>query len=81
MKRSPSSPPTFDSMLIPTVQALQILGGSGTTKEIYDRVAQILNLPDKVLEIPPGSTSQSQVEYRLGWSRTYLKKYGLLQNS
>lgn len=81
MKRSPSSVPTFDSMLIPTVQALQILGGSGTTEEIYDQVAQILNLSDKVLEVPHGSTSQSEVEYRLAWSRTYLKKYGLLQNS
>lgn len=68
-------------MLIPTIQALQILGGSGTTEEIYDKVVQILNLPDKVLEAPHGSTSQSEVEYRLAWSRTYLKKYGLLQNS
>ncbi len=81
MKRSASPVPTFDSMLIPTIQALQILGGSGTTEEIYDQVAQILKLPDKVLEIPHGSTSQSEVEYRLAWSRTYLKKYGLLQNS
>jgi restriction system protein len=81
MKRSAASVPTFDAMLIPTVQALQILGGSGTTEEIYEQVAQILNLPDKVLEIPHGSTSQSEVEYRLAWSRTYLKKYGLLQNS
>ena len=81
MKRSASSVPTFDSMFIPTIQALQILGGSGTTEEIYDKVVQILNLPDKVLEIPHGSTSQSEVEYRLAWSRTYLKKYGLLQNS
>jgi restriction system protein len=81
MKRSASSVPTFDSMLLPTIQALQILGGSGTTEEIYDKVVQILNLPDKVLEITHGSTSQSEVEYRLAWSRTYLKKYGLLQNS
>ncbi|UIE38416.1 restriction endonuclease [Leptodesmis sichuanensis] len=81
MKRSASSVPTFDAMLIPTIQALQILGGSGTTEEIYDQVAQILKLPDEVLEIPHGSSSQSEVEYRLAWSRTYLKKYGLLQNS
>ena len=81
MKRSASSVPTFDSMFIPTIQALQILGGSGTTEEIYDKVVQILNLPDTVLEISHGSTSQSEVEYRLAWSRTYLKKYGLLQNS
>lgn len=81
MKRSPSPVPTFDSMLLPTIQALQILGGSGTTEEIYDKVVQLLNLPDEVLEISQGNTSQSKVEYRLAWSRTYLKKYGLLQNS
>jgi restriction system protein len=81
MKRSSSLVPTFDSMLLPTIQALQILGGSGTTEEIYEKVVQILNLPDEILNTPHGSTSQSAVEYRLGWSRTYLKKYGLLQNS
>lgn len=81
MKRSASLVPTFDLMLLPTIQALQILGGSGTTEEIYEKVVQILNLPDKVLEILHGSSSQSEVEYRLAWSRTYLKKYGLLQNS
>jgi restriction system protein len=81
MKRSSNSVPTFDVMLLPTIKALQILGGSGTTEEIYEKVIQVLNLPDKVLEISHGSTSQSEVEYRLGWSRTYLKKYGLLENS
>lgn len=81
MKRSSSPVPTFDAMLLPTVQALKMLGGSGTTEEIYDKVAQILNLPDHVLEIPHGSTSQGAVEYRLAWSRTYLKKYGLIENS
>lgn len=81
MKRSVSSVPTFDSMLLPTIQALQILGGSGTTEEIYEKVAQLLSLPDEVLEILHGNTSKSEVEYRLAWSRTYLKKYGLLQNS
>lgn len=81
MKRQSLSVPTFDAMLIPTIKALQMLGGSGTTEEIYDKVAQILSLPDKVLDIPHGSTSQSEVEYRLAWSRTYLKKYGLLENS
>jgi restriction system protein len=81
MKLSSSPVPTFDEMLLPTVQALKMLGGSGTTEEIYDKVAQILNLPDHVLEIPHGSTSQGAVEYRLAWSRTYLKKYGLIENS
>jgi restriction system protein len=43
MKRFSSLVPTFDEMLLPTVQALQMLGGSGTTEEIYDKVVQILN--------------------------------------
>lgn len=81
MKRSSHSVPTFDVMLLPTIKALQILGGSGTTEEIYEKVIEVLNLPDKVLEISHGNTSQSEVEYRLAWSRTYLKKYGLLENS
>ncbi|NEQ95766.1 MAG: restriction endonuclease [Cyanothece sp. SIO2G6] len=77
---SPSIP-TFDSMLIPTIEALQHLGGSGTVEEIYNQVAQNLNLPNEVLEVLHGNTSQTEVEYRLAWSRTYLKKYGLVQNS
>ncbi len=68
-------------MFIPTIQALQTLGGSGATEEIYEQVVQILNLSDDVLEILHGSTSQSEVKYRLSWSRTYLKKYGLVENS
>jgi restriction system protein len=81
MKKSNSVFPTFDSMFVPTIQALQALGGSGTTEEIYEQVVQILNLSDEVLEILHGSTSQSEVKYRLSWSRTYLKKYGLVENS
>ncbi len=81
MKRSAPSVPTFDSMLLPTVKALKVLGGSGTIAEIYEQVIQLLDLPDQVLEITHGNTSQSEVEYRLAWSRTYLRKYGLLENS
>ncbi|ANV83726.1 restriction endonuclease [Picosynechococcus sp. PCC 7003] len=81
MNYSASPVPTFDAMLIPTVKALQTLGGSGTIEEIYEQVIQLLNLSDQILEIMHGNTSQSEVEYRLAWSRTYLKKYGLLENS
>ncbi len=73
--------PTFDAMIPPTLQALKDLGGSGTTDEIYEQVIQILKLPDSVLEISHGDRSQTEVEYRLAWSRTYLKKHGLIENS
>lgn len=67
--------------MLPTIQALEALGGSGTTDEIYDKVVEIMNLPDEILEVPHGDTSQNEVEYRLAWARTYLKKYGILENS
>jgi restriction system protein len=68
-------------MMLPTVEALQKLGGSGNTDEIFARVAEIMNLTDVVLAIPHGATSDSEVEYRLAWSRTYLKKYGVLKRT
>lgn len=81
MKKVTEQIPTFDEMMLPTVQAIRVLGDSGTVEEIYNKVVQILNLPDSVLNIKHGNTSQTEVEYRLHWSRTYLKKYGVLENS
>src|SRR4051812_2223178 len=73
--------PSVDSLLLPTVKALQLLGGSGTTDEIYDKVVQTPGLPDEVVAVPHGETGRTEVEYRLAWSRTYLRKCGLLENS
>lgn len=72
---------TFDVLMRPTVQALKELGGSGTIEEINRKVFEILLLPDALLEIPHGDTSQTEIEYRLAWSRTYLKKRELITNS
>lgn len=73
--------PTHDSMMNPLLKAIKKLGGSGTNEEINNKTIELLNLPNKVLEIPHGKGSKSEIEYRLAWTRTYLKKYGLLENS
>lgn len=75
--------PTFDQMMNPTLQALKTLGGSGTIEEIYTKVVDELGLSDEQLEIlhNPEKSSRTEVEYRLAWTRTYLKKFGLLENS
>ncbi len=67
----------------PLLQALHELGGSGTVEEIYEKVAERLQLPEEVLSVPhsPEKSNQTEVEYRLAWARTYLKKYGILENS
>ena len=81
-KRLNNSLPTFDELFIPTVKALIELGGSGSVEEISNKVYEIAAIPDAVLQIPHGEDgTSSEVDYRLAWSRTYLKKYGLLENS
>lgn len=69
------------ALFIPTLHALKNLGGSGSIEEITNEILRILNLSDEVLNVLHGNTSQSELEYRSSWSRTYLKKYGLIENS
>ncbi|MCL1984828.1 MAG: restriction endonuclease [Betaproteobacteria bacterium] len=75
--------PTFDQLMMPTLNALETLGGSGSIEEIANTVIQALCLPEDITSQPhnPEKSSQTEVEYRLAWARTYLKKYGLLGNS
>lgn len=74
--------PTYDQMMNPLFQALKLLGGSGTIEEINQKVFEIEKIPDDILEIPHDEKgSNSEVEYRLAWARTYLKKFGVLENS
>jgi len=75
--------PTFDTFMNPLIQALKQLGGSGTIEEIASKTAEIVGLTDEQLDLlhNPEKGSQTEFEYRLAWTRTYLKKYGLLENS
>lgn len=81
-KKQRSNLPSYDELIIPTVKALVALGGSGAIEEINAKVYEIANLSDEILQIPhDGEGSRTEVDYRLAWSRTYLKKFGLLENS
>jgi restriction system protein len=75
--------PGYDKFLNPVLYALRMLGGSGTVEEINAKVIEIAGLATEQLEIPhnPEKGGISEVEYRLAWTRTYLKKAGLLENS
>ncbi|MBN2501729.1 MAG: restriction endonuclease [Anaerolineales bacterium] len=75
--------PTYDGMMNPLLRALKELGGSGTINEIDAKVVEIMGLSDEVTEVlhNPEKGGQSEVEYRLAWTRTYLKNYGILENS
>lgn len=75
--------PTFDSLMNPLLDALFALGGSGSIDEIYEKVLELQNIDEDISSMPhnPEKSNQTEIGYRLAWARTYLKKYGFLENS
>jgi restriction system protein len=75
--------PPYDALMNPLLRVLKTLGGSGTIEEINAKVIEAAGLSDEQLEIihDPERGSQTEVEYRLAWARTYLKRYGVIDNS
>lgn len=73
--------PAYNDMMCELFQAMKELGGSGTIREIDDKTIEILDLASDVQEIMHGNSSKTEVEYRLAWTRTYMKKVGILENS
>jgi restriction system protein len=75
--------PSYEELMNPLLAALHELGGSGSIDEIYEKVVDLLGLPEEILvklhNSEAGNTTE--IEYRLAWARTYLKKYGILENS
>jgi restriction system protein len=75
--------PTYDTILNPLLKAVKDLGGSGTIEEIENRVADLMSLSPDQLEIlqDPKRPGRTKFQYRLAWARTYLRRFGVLENS
>ena len=75
-------------LLNPTLAALHALGGSASKHEIANRVIEDMGLSAAITQIPCERGKKSgqagrmtELEYRLSFARTYLKNYGLIDNS
>ncbi|MEM9997987.1 MAG: restriction endonuclease [Bacteroidota bacterium] len=75
--------PQYHELMNPLLAALHELGGSGSISEINEAAIARLDVPDVILEVQhnPERSNQTEVEYRLAWARTYLKKFGVIDNS
>lgn len=72
--------PKYDDLFNPLLQALRELGGSAAVAELEDRVASLLHLSEEdIATLHKGN--RTRLSYNLAWARTYLKKFGLLDNS
>lgn len=72
--------PKFNELMMPVFTVLKSLGGSANNGEILNNVISLLNLPDDVVDVLH-SENMTELAYQLTWTRTYLKKYGILNNS
>jgi len=78
-----SKVPAYELLFNPLLNAMNALGGSGSIEEIYDKVVELEQYPDDLVAIlhDPEKSNQTELGYRLAWARTYLKKFGMLENS
>jgi restriction system protein len=73
--------PSYVELLWPTLEAIRAIGGSGSIEEIVEKVVELEGFTEEQHSVLHGDGPRSQIEYRLAWSRTYLKGMGLLDNS
>ena len=74
------SAPKYHELFNPLLQGLRELGGSASIAELEDTVSRVMELNEAdATEIHKGN--QSKFSYNLAWARTYLKRFGLLENS
>ena len=79
--------PSYLDLIKPTLAALHRLGGSANNREIVNQVIEDMGLSDDIVQVPyrgkakRGKANMTALEDELGWARTYLKKYGLIDNS
>mgnify|MGYP000847821966 FL=1 len=81
-KKKQTKCPDYRLLIEPTWYALVQLGGSGTNSEIDAEIIRQLGLSEEIVDEPHKETgNETELEYRAKWARTYLKKYGLIENS
>jgi len=72
--------PRHDEMYNALIKALHELGGSASISEMEDKISENMNLSEEDLN-QIHRKNRTKFSYRLAWTRTYLKNYGILENS
>lgn len=70
--------PRFDDFMLPTLKALQALGGSASIDEIQDQLVESLGLTQQQLEQTYSRSGTPIVPDRMSFARSHLKIAGLL---
>ena len=72
--------PKYDELLLPTLQVLVELGGSGTNSEIEEALAQKISATQEQLDIVYPTSGAAVLYDRMSWARSFLRLSRMLQN-
>lgn len=72
--------PKHDDLMLPTLQALAALGGSGSNEEIAGALVDMLGLTDAQMGVLYPKTGLPILPDRMTWARSYLKYPGFVTN-
>ncbi len=74
-----STVPTFDALMWPALKAMKALGGSANHDELLEKLVEIEKIPESVQNVMH-TESLTKLSYNLSWAKTWLGKYGALEN-
>lgn len=72
--------PRYTELLLPTLRAVEGLGGSGSSREITSAVLDVLNPTDEALAVTYATRPKAVLLDRLDWARSYCKLGGVLDS-
>ena len=75
--------PSRSDLMLPTLQALDDLGGSASVQELSDKLADNLNLTDELRNIPHeggGGAQSTEFGFRSAWACSQLKPLQVVSN-
>ncbi|MYB40003.1 restriction endonuclease [Candidatus Saccharibacteria bacterium] len=76
------SVPKQEDMYEAVIEVIRKRDGSATRQEIDEGVAEYMELSDEqVNQLHDDKGTRTRLSYNLAWSRTYLKAFGMLDNS
>ena len=77
--------PTYWELMLPTLEAIDQLGGSASNSELEELVPQLADVSEEQLAVAYAEDSvkagSSKVLDRLHWSRSYLRKFDAIESS
>ncbi len=71
----------YDDLMQPVIDTLRATGGQASNAELNAAIVAALGLPPALATQTHQPTSNlTELEYRLQWTRTYLRQFGLIDS-